>query len=148
MANIRKEITQYEVNTAIRRVGSPVSTILERVIILRTAPEFHGLNMTVTLAFSTSFSGTFSSAVAGYYGGATTLNQQVGIWLPLAEFQYYYDILRNENPVFFEFEYNSANPLLYYITNFKLTTGLEPTGEGAESSTARALAELETADAA
>ncbi|MGA0558573.1 hypothetical protein ACO2Q8_18070 [Larkinella sp. VNQ87] len=141
MATIRKQITQYEVSTAIRRSGTPVSTFYERVIILKTAPEYHGLTITVTLAFATSFN-SFTTAVVGYYGGATSFNQQVAIWLPVSEFQYYYDMLRNETPVYFQFDYNEANPLIYYITNFKLTTGLEPTGEGAESLSFRALDNL------
>jgi hypothetical protein len=145
MANIRKEITQYEVSTAIRRSGTPVTTSFERIIILKAATESGGLNTTVTMAFATSFS-DLAIAVVGYFSGPTTLNHRISIWMPVSEFQTYYDILRNENPVSFELEYNTANPLINYVTNFKLTTGLEPTGEGPESLAARTLFELKTAD--
>lgn len=120
------EIINYKVSSSIRRFTS--GTQFERVLDLESERLYHGLYYRVTLAFHTNFSGTWGSPVVGYLSGTTTFTPQIAGWLDLKEFDYYYDILRSEKPVFLNYTIQSGTS--GYLTQIGLSTIKEPLGEG------------------
>lgn len=120
------EIINYKVSTSIRRFTS--GTQFERVLDLESERFYHGLYYRVTLAFHTNFFGTWGSPVVGYLSETTTFTPRIVGWLDLSEFDYYYDILRSEKPVFLNYTIQSGTS--GYLTQIGLSTLKEPLGEG------------------
>lgn len=110
MPNVRHRVNDYKVDVSLTRVGASGSAVTrtERNIVLTTEPLHHGLTITVTLGFSNFFDAFTSTPVVGFYMGRDTFTHRVVVWLPVREFEFYYDLLRNEKPVFYEFDYNST----------------------------------------
>jgi hypothetical protein len=120
------EIINYKVSTSIQRFTS--GTQFERVLDLESERFYHGLYYRVTLAFATNFSGDWGSPVVGYLSDTTTFTPRIVGWLDLKEFDYYYDILRSEKPVFLNYTIQSGSS--GYLSKIGLSTLKEPLGEG------------------
>jgi hypothetical protein len=120
------EIINYKVSTSIRRFTS--GTQFERVLDMESERLYHGLYYRVSLAFHTNFSGTWDSPVVGYLSDTLTFTPRVVGWLDLKEFDYYYDLVRSEKPVFLNYTIQSGTS--GYLTQIGLSTIKEPLGEG------------------
>lgn len=102
-----------------------------RLILLTSETLYHGIIVKVNLNFNPAFED--AEVNRGFVDYSDPFAPIVSVWLPLNEYQYYYDILREENPVFFGYnpvgntfdQYGSS-----YIDQFELITHIEPTGEG------------------
>ncbi len=121
------EIVNYKVSTAIQRFST--ETQFERVLAMESERLYHGIYYRITLAFHTNFTGgPWGSPVVGYLSDTLTYTPSIAGWLDLPEFDYYYDLLRSEKPVFFN--YTLQNGTSGYISKLGLSTIKEPLGEG------------------
>ncbi|WP_373532348.1 hypothetical protein [Vampirovibrio sp.] len=120
------EIMNYKVSTAIQRFSS--GTQFERVLDLESERFYHGLYYRITLAFHTNFSGNWSSPVVGYLSETATFTPRIVGWLDLNEFNFYYEMLRSEKPVFLNYTLQSGTS--GYLSKIGLSTLKEPLGEG------------------
>lgn len=124
-----KLITRYELTTEIRAIGSitaPAPPVLTRLIELTCSGPLQ-----VTIQFSTEFD-TWSRPWVGIIGNADPLRPELWVYLPLSEYAYYYDMLRQERPVYFDYAVDGGGGIVPSgtITTFQMVTLREPTGEG------------------
>ncbi len=85
-------------------------------------------------AFSSFFDGVWSSPVAGYLTDGGFSGLSVAGWFPVAEFSYYYDIVRSERPIHVMYEFRDAGASNGYLRRVGLGTSTEPIGEGPSES--------------
>jgi hypothetical protein len=125
------EIETYKVSSYLARPGN--ETTLSRVLELTSPPMFHNIRNHASFAFSTSFEHVWNEPVAGYLGILAGGLSIVG-WFPLAEYGYYYDILRSEKPVHVLYEFKEGNATAGYLSQLGLGTSFEQVGEGPSDS--------------
>lgn len=132
------QIEDYTVSMKISRSKSPgekpATTHFERVLELRGKKQAHGIRTKVLLAFSSSFS-AFNEPVVGNWSGK--FDDAIVGFMHLSEFQYYYDVLRSEKPVFFRYQFKEGAS--GHITSIGITTSTEPLGEGLADTSALVL---------
>jgi hypothetical protein len=130
------QIETYKVSTYLERFTG--ETRRTRVLELLGPVLYHGIQNRATFAFSSSFDGVFSSPVAGYLtapGGYTGLS--IAGWFPVAEYSFYYDIVRSERPVHVLYEFRDAGASSGYLRRLGLGTSVEQLGEGPTDSSER-----------
>jgi hypothetical protein len=124
------EIEDYKVSMRIFRSKSPgkekATTSFERVLELRSKEMEHKIRLKVLLAFFSGFSGAWNEPVVGHLTGK--VDDLMAGWMDLSEFQYYYDVLRSEKPVYFKYQFKEGTS--GYITELGIRTSKEPLGEG------------------
>jgi|APTNR8051073442_1049403.scaffolds.fasta_scaffold08120_4 hypothetical protein len=100
------EVGHYSVRTELQRVqtSAGVQTYAARVLTLTGRPGPDAAIFRATLQFSTLFEPWYSRATAGQFDRSAALSPRLSVWLPLGEFPCYYDILRNERPLYLAFE--------------------------------------------
>ncbi len=125
MPSYNFEVESYRASTSIQRFAS--RTRIGRVLELRSYPLYHGIRERAVLSFSTSFD-VFTSPVVGHLSHGPSCSQVVG-WLPLAEFGFYYELLRSERPIYLFFD-TRPGETAGYLTSLRLGTTDEPVGEG------------------
>lgn len=86
--------------------------------------------------------GIWTSPVAGYLSDGGFAGLSVAGWFPLAEFSYYYDILRSERPVHVLYEFRDSGATSGYLRRVGLGTSIEQIGEGPSESAERISAML------
>jgi hypothetical protein len=130
------QIETYKVSTYLERFTS--ETRRTRVLELIGPVLYHGIQNRALFAFSNSFDGAFSSPVVGYLtapGGYAGFS--IAGWFPVAEFSYYYDIVRSERPVHVLYEFRDAGASSGYLRKLGLGTSVEQLGEGPTDSSER-----------
>jgi len=135
------DIETYKVSSYLERFSG--ETRLTRVLEMTGPVLFHGIQNHALFAFVSSFNGfAGQNPVAGYPvdGGFSGLS--VTGWFPVAEFSYYYDILRNERPVQVLYEFRDASVTSGYLSQVGLGMSTEPIGEGPSDSDAQIAAAL------
>ena len=125
-------IETYKVSSYLERF--PGATRPSRVLELTGPVLHHGIQNRATFAFDPQFDGVWSSPVAGYITDGGFSGLSVVGWFPLAEFPYYYDIVRAERPVHVQYEYRDAGSTTGYLRLVGLGTSTEPLGEGPSES--------------
>lgn len=137
-------IANYQVQHILRRFGEgggSGGTRRERMLVLKSVTMFHGIVVTARLAFSTSFD-SWSGGPAGFMGGLDTFAPQITGWYPLADFAPAYDMLRNEKPLFLEYDFRAGDETAAgrYLERLVIRSEAEPLGEGAPDASAAGLA--------
>ena len=128
------DIESYKVSSELQRF--PGATRASRVLEMTGPVQFHGIQNHATFAFDPSFDGVWTNPVAGYLtdGGFSELSV-VG-WFPLAEYSYYYEILRAERPVQVIYEFSVAGASSGYLSLVGLGTSAAQIGHGPSESVA------------
>lgn len=126
------QIETYKVSSYLQRF--PGETRPSRVLELTGPVLYHGIQNRALFAFSPSFNGAWSSPVAGYLTSGGFSGLSVTGWFPLAEFSYYYDIVRSEKPVHVLYEFRESGASSGYLRRVGLGTSTEPIGEGPSES--------------
>ena len=108
----------------------------ERVIEMTGPVLYHNIQNRALFTFSTFFNGIASvpSANCGYLTDGGFSGLAVVGWFPVAEFPYYYDIIRNERPIQVRYEFRVSGATSGYLRLVGLGTSTEPTGEGPSDS--------------
>ena len=127
------QIENYKVSATLER--SPSGTRRERVLELIGATLYHGVQQRATFAFSTNFDiEVWGSPIVGYANNSSYTFTIVG-WFPVAEFSYYYDIVRNERPVHVVYDFSDPGSTSGALRRLGLGTSMERVGEGPSDST-------------
>jgi hypothetical protein len=129
------EIETYKVSTQLERFTG--ETRPSRVLEMTGPVLHHGIQNRAVFAFNPFFDGVWSSPVAGYLTDGGFSGLSVAGWFPLAEFSYYYDILRSERPVHVLYEFREGGATSGYLRTVGLGTSVEQIGEGPSDSPAR-----------
>jgi hypothetical protein len=141
------EIETYKVTSYLERFTG--ETRPSRVLRMTGPVQYHGIQNRAVFAFSSSFDGVWSNPVAGYLTNAGYAGLVVAGWFPLAEYPYYYDILRSESPINVIYEFRDQGAISGYLREVGLGTSTERIGEGPSDSpeaiSAALLAQLEIA---
>lgn len=133
-------VETYKVSSSLERFSG--STRPSRVLEMAGPVLYHGIQSRALFSFSTAFDGVWSSPVAGYLADHGFAGTSVVGWFPLAEFSYYYDVLRAERPVHVLYEFRDAGVRSGYLRRVGLGTSVEPVGEGPSESVERISASL------
>lgn len=128
------EIERYKARVELQRFasGGSTETRLNRVLELESPRLAHGIVVRVILSFSTFFDGWSGTPVVGFYSVSNPSAPLVAGWLPHREFEYYYDLVRNERPIFVFYEFRESGATSGYLRQIGLGTSREPVGEGPE----------------
>lgn len=129
------QIETYKVSSYLERFTG--ETRPSRVLEMTGPVLHHGIQNRATFAFSSFFDGVWSSPVAGYLTDGGFAGLSVVGWFPVAEFSYYYDILRSERPIHVLYEFRDAGASSGYLRRVGLGTSTEPIGEGPSESIER-----------
>lgn len=129
------EIETYKVSSYLERF--PGETRPSRVLEMTGPVLHHGIQHRAVFAFTSAFDGVWSSPVAGYLTDGGFAGMSVAGWFPLAEFSYYYDILRSERPIHLLYEFRDAGATSGYLRRVGLGTSVEQIGEGPSESPER-----------
>lgn len=129
------EVETYKVSSSLQRFTG--ETRPSRVLEMTGPVLYHGIQNRATFAFSSFFDGVWTSPVAGYLTDGGFSGLVVTGWFPLAEFSYYYDILRSERPVHVFYEFRDAGATSGYLRRVGLGTSTEQIGEGPSDSPER-----------
>jgi hypothetical protein len=130
------EVESYKVRLMISRYGLPQSGIptrfwLDRIIELTSQPQYHGIVERAFLSFFTGFDLQHGDEnVVGRIDVTTDPYKPVIYgWLPSNEYSFWYELLRAERPLTFEYSTHSEDGeyLLYHVA---LRSSIEPIGEG------------------
>lgn len=126
------QISTYEVSAYLQRFTG--ETRLSRVLKMTGPVQHHGIQNRAIFAFNSRWDGVWPNPVAGHLvdGGYSGLSL-VG-YFPVAEFQYYYDIVRSERPVHVSYEFRESGASSGYLRRVGLGTSTEPIGEGPSES--------------
>jgi hypothetical protein len=130
------EIVHYKVSSYLRRSDLPGRVVpqFERVLEMTGPTLYHGIRNKATFAFASTFN-SFTEPIAGFVQSERTGGLFVVGWFPVAEFTYYYDILRSERPVSVLYEVRERGASTGYLGKVGLGTSTEPIGEGPSDST-------------
>lgn len=126
------EIETYKVSTYLQRFTGEARPT--RVLEMVGPVLYHGIQNRAVFAFSSVFDGVWASPVAGYLTDGGFAGLSVAGWFPLAEFTFYYDILRSERPVHVQYEFRDSGVSSGYLSLVGLGTSTEPVGEGPSES--------------
>lgn len=126
------QIETYKVSSYLERFTG--ETRPSRVLEMTGPVLYHGIQNRASFAFSSSFDGDWASPVAGYLTDGGFSGLSVVGWFPLAEFSYYYDILRSERPIHILYAFRDAGASSGYLSRVGLGTSTEPIGEGPSES--------------
>ena len=126
------DIETYKVSSYLERFTA--ETRPSRVLDMAGPVLFHGIQNHALFAFSSYFDPVWSNPVVGYLTDGGFSGLSVVGWFPVAEFSYYYDILRNERPVQALYEFRDAGATSGYLRKVGLGTSTEPIGEGPSDS--------------
>jgi hypothetical protein len=129
------QIETYKVSSYLERFTG--ETRPSRVLEMTGPVLYHGIQNRASFAFSSFFDGVWGSPVAGYLTDGGFSGLSVVGWFPVAEFSYYYDILRSERPVHVLYEFRDAGASSGYLRRVGLGTSTEPIGEGPSESLER-----------
>lgn len=121
-------IASYKVRLELFRSGNPVVTHRNRIIEIVSVMQFHGIVERAVLNFSTKFD-NFNVPAMATYNASNPFAPLIAGWLPSTEFSFWYDILRNENPLTLFYDFSSILGASY-IDKITLGTSTEPLGEG------------------
>jgi hypothetical protein len=122
-------IDSYKLRLEILRLGNPVVTYRNRILEIVSVPQLHGTVERAVLNFSTAWDNWSGTPAVGYYQTLNPLQPLLFGWLPSAEYAFWYDVLRSENPLTLFYDITpigGAN----YVSKITLGTSTEPTGEG------------------
>jgi hypothetical protein len=125
-------IETYKVSSYLERFTR--ETRPSRVLELTGPVLHHGIQNRALFAFDPQFDEVWSSPVAGYITDGGFSGLSVVGWFPLAEFSYYYDIVRAEHPVHVVYENREPGSTTGYLRLVGLGTSTEPIGEGPSDS--------------
>jgi hypothetical protein len=126
-------IESYKVSTYLERFTD--ETRPSRLLEMVGPVQYHGIQNRASFAFSSYFDGIWSSPVAGYLTDGGFAGLSVVGWFPVAEFSYYYDILRSERPIHVLYDFRDTGASSGYLRRVGLGTSTEPIGEGPSEST-------------
>ena len=127
------QIESYKVSITLERFST--GTRRERMLELIGPTLYHGITQRASFAFSTAFDADIWGApVVGFADNSGYSFTIVG-WFPVAEFSYYYDIVRNERPVNVIYEFRDTGATSGYLSRLGLGTSMERVGEGPSDST-------------
>jgi hypothetical protein len=108
------DIESYKVSSHLQRF--PEETRPSRVLEMTGAVQFHGIQNHALFAFDPAFDGIWPNPVAGYLTDGGFAGLSVVGWFPLAEYSYYYEILRSERPVQVIYEFSVAGATSGYLS--------------------------------
>jgi hypothetical protein len=130
------EVESYKVRLTIMRYGVPQSGVptrfwYQRIIEVTSQPQYHGI---VARAFLNFFNGF------DLYGGDEQVVGRMDVttdpykpaiygWLPSNEYSFWYELLRAERPLTFEYSTHSEDGE-YLLDHVGLRSSTEPIGEG------------------
>jgi hypothetical protein len=126
-------IETYKVTSYLQRF--PGETRPSRLLEITGPILFHGIQNRAFFSFDPSFDGVWSNPVVGYLTDGGFAGLSVAGWFPLAEYSYYYDILRSEKPVNVIYEFRDPGVTSGYLRRLGLGTSTEQIGEGPSDST-------------
>lgn len=120
------QIETYKVSSYLQRFSG--ETRPSRVLEMTGPVLYHGIQNRANFAFNPAFDGVWANPVAGYLtqGGFSGLSV-VG-WFPLAEFSYYYDILRSEKIIHVVYNFRDPGASSGYLSRVGLGTSTESIG--------------------
>jgi hypothetical protein len=124
-------VDTYKVRLFLERAGSPPTTTRTRLIEIASTPQYHGIVDRANLYFATTWDNWSGSPVVGYYSTGNPLQPLLTGWLPSSEFSYWYDVLRNEQPLTLFFNITPIGGA-QYVNQISIGTSSEPIGEGPE----------------
>ena len=124
------KIAWYELTSQIMASGTRAPECT-RLILLTSETLYHGIVVTVRMQFSPFFD-NWSGPAIGYANYQDPYAPKIFVWFRLSEYQYYYDILRQETPVYYGYSQPGPSDIhgSSYFGGFELITHKEPTGEG------------------
>ena len=126
------EIETYKVTSYLERFTG--ETRPTRVLAMTGPVLYHGIQNKATFAFTSAFDGVWASPVAGYLTNGGYAGLSIAGWFSLAEYTYYYDILRSESPINVIYEFREFGATSGYLRQLGLGTATEQIGEGPSDS--------------
>lgn len=127
------KIAWYELTSRIQGIGDTAHAAppaFTRLIILTSEPLLHGIVVKVTLHFSTFFD-NWNSGIVGHFSDSDPYAPHLNVYFRLNEYAYYYDILRQEKPVYYGYTPEAPTPPAgFWIREFEIITYRERLGEG------------------
>ncbi|MBK8174295.1 MAG: hypothetical protein IPK66_03145 [Rhodospirillales bacterium] len=120
----RFQVDRYEVRTELRRVNTSagIETYAARTLVVFSTPEPSGGLTQALLYFSTLFDPWYNRAIVGQLETDNHFCTRVSVWLPISEFEPYYEILLNERPLFFYYQTGVAFDTRAYLEQVALTS--------------------------
>jgi hypothetical protein len=126
------EIETYKVSSYLQRFTG--ETRRSRVLQMTGPVLSQGIQNFASFNFSSSYDGVWDDPIAGFLSDGGTPSLFVLGWFPVAEFPYYYDILRSERPVHVTYVFRNDGATYGYLRMVGLGTSHEEIGEGPSDS--------------
>lgn len=126
------QIETYKVSSYLQRFSG--ETRPTRLLEMTGPVLFHGIQNRANFAFNPAFDGIWTNPVAGFLTAGGFSGLSVVGWFPLAEFAYYYEILRNEKSVHVLYNFRDAGASSGYLSRVGLGTSAESIGESPSAS--------------
>ena len=123
------KIASYKVQVDLARIGDEDTTTTRRYVLeLKSEPLYHGAVFTIEISCSTDYNQWPGPGVVGSIEGFETAAPMLRGWFPLSEYTVWYDLLRNEKPLWLHYEVHTERPL--NLSRLALGSKKEPLGEG------------------
>jgi hypothetical protein len=134
------DIETYKVSSQLQRF--PGETRPSRVLEMTGPVLYHGIQNHAFFAFNPFFDGVWTTPVAGYLTDGGYSGLSVVGWFPLAEYSYYYEILRNERPVQVIYDFRDAGATSGYLSMVGLGTSSAQIGHAPSESISAAMSNI------
>jgi hypothetical protein len=125
-------IETYKVSTQLQRF--PGETRPSRVLEMVGPVLTHGIQNHAMFAYNPFFDGVWTNPVAGYLTDGGFSGLSVVGWFSLAEYTYYYEILRSERPIQVIYDFRDAAATSGYLSMVGLGTSSAQIGHGPSES--------------